>query len=59
MKAQRISRRTMLRGVGVSVALPWLESLSVWGSETGPGRAADSAPVRTRRAVRRQRVPFA
>ena len=47
MKAQRISRRTMLRGVGVSVALPWLESLSVWGSETGPGRAADSAPVRT------------
>lgn len=26
------SRRTFLRGVGVSMALPWLESVSVWGS---------------------------
>jgi hypothetical protein len=26
-----ISRRTVLRGVGVAVALPWLESLRVWG----------------------------
>src|SRR5207344_3424957 len=25
-------RRTLLRGVGVAMALPWLESLSVWGS---------------------------
>lgn len=30
----RISRRMMLRGVGVSIALPWLESLPVWGAET-------------------------
>jgi len=29
-----ISRRTLLRGVGVTMALPWLESLPVWGSET-------------------------
>ena len=28
-----ISRRTFLRGVGVSMALPWLESLPVWGDE--------------------------
>jgi Protein of unknown function (DUF1552) len=28
------SRRTFLRGVGVTMALPWLESLRVWGAET-------------------------
>jgi len=28
-----ITRRTMLRGVGVAMALPWLESLSVWGDD--------------------------
>jgi uncharacterized protein DUF1552 len=26
-----ISRRTVLRGVGVTIALPWLESLPAWG----------------------------
>jgi len=29
----RFSRRTLLTGVGVSMALPWLESLPVWGQE--------------------------
>lgn len=28
-----ISRRTLLRGVGVAMALPWLESINVWGAE--------------------------
>src|SRR5258708_6125714 len=28
-----IDRRTMLHGVGVAMALPWLESLPVWGDE--------------------------
>jgi len=28
-----IDRRTLLRGVGVAMALPWLESLPVWGGE--------------------------
>ncbi len=28
----RIDRRTVLRGIGVALALPWLESLPVWGS---------------------------
>ena len=28
-----LSRRTFLRGVGVSMALPWLESLPVWGDD--------------------------
>ena len=27
------SRRTFLRGVGVAMALPWLESIPVWGAE--------------------------
>src|SRR6266576_5615316 len=34
-----ITRRTMLRGVGVTMALPWLESLSVWGDEPSGGPA--------------------
>jgi hypothetical protein len=29
-----ISRRTILRGAGCAMALPWLESLPAWGSET-------------------------
>src|SRR5919201_25428 len=41
------SRRAFLRGVGVSMALPWLESLSVWGdTPRGGGNAASEAPVR-------------
>ena len=28
----RISRRTFLRGTGVAMALPWLESIPVWGA---------------------------
>ena len=39
------SRRRMLRGLGVSMALPWLESMPVWGDE--PRRdSASEAPVR-------------
>jgi hypothetical protein len=40
----QFDRRTFLRGVGVSMALPWLESLNVWGDEA-KGRASE-APVR-------------
>jgi hypothetical protein len=29
----RISRRTLLKGLGVTMALPWLESVPVWGDE--------------------------
>ncbi|MBN9519260.1 DUF1552 domain-containing protein [bacterium] len=36
-----IARRTFLRGAGVAVALPWLESVPVWGQP-----AAASAPKR-------------
>ncbi|HEX3725913.1 MAG TPA: DUF1552 domain-containing protein, partial [Pirellulales bacterium] len=46
MKLHQLSRRTFLRGVGVSMALPWLESLPVWGDEPAGGQAASEAPVR-------------
>src|SRR5437868_1671932 len=42
---QPLSRRAFLRGVGVSMALPWLESLPVWGDESPPPRSSQP-PVR-------------
>src|SRR5215218_7904191 len=42
----RFARRTFLRGIGVTMALPWLESVPVWGDEPKGGRAASEAPVR-------------
>ena len=43
-----LSRRTMLRGLGVSMALPWMESLAVWGDEAARKKPepASQAPVR-------------
>jgi hypothetical protein len=38
-------RRTFLRGVGVTMALPWLESVPVWGDDR-PRHAASEPPVR-------------
>ncbi len=46
VSSHQFSRRRMLRGLGVSMALPWLESLPVWGDEPGPKQAASEAPVR-------------
>ena len=46
MSTHRFSRRTMLRGIGVSMALPWLESRNVWGDEEIGRRSASEAPVR-------------
>jgi len=39
------SRRTLLRGIGVSMALPWLESLPVWGDEAVRSNSSEP-PVR-------------
>ena len=41
-----LSRRTFLRGVGVTMALPWMESLPVWGAESTAAGAGAEAPVR-------------
>jgi hypothetical protein len=42
----RFSRRTFLRGAGVTMALPWMESLPVWGDEPTKTKPASEAPVR-------------
>ena len=42
----KISRRTMLRGLGVSMALPWMESLTAAGEPAVGGAAAAEPPVR-------------
>jgi hypothetical protein len=36
----------MLRGLGVTMALPWLESIPVWGDEGPATKPASTAPVR-------------
>ncbi len=46
MTTHRLSRRTFLRGLGVSMALPWMESLTVWGDEPSVTKPASEAPVR-------------
>jgi hypothetical protein len=46
MLKHRFSRRTFLRGVGVTMALPWLESLPVWGDAPVATKPASEAPVR-------------
>ena len=40
------SRRQFLRGAGVVMALPWLESLPVWGAEPATRGALPPAPKR-------------
>jgi hypothetical protein len=40
-----VSRRTFLRGSGVSMALPWLESVPVWGDDQPKNRSSEP-PVR-------------
>jgi hypothetical protein len=40
LRRNRISRRTLLRGAGVSLGLPWLEAMAAAGSDPG------KAPVR-------------
>lgn len=39
-QSHKFSRRTLLKGVGVTLALPWLESLPFLGSESASGTAA-------------------
>lgn len=46
MNTHFFSRRTFLRGVGVTMALPWMESLTVWGDEPRGAEPASQAPVR-------------
>ena len=45
MMNNRLSRRRMLRGLGVTMALPWMESLSA-NEGTGKSGSLNSAPTR-------------
>ena len=40
------TRRIFLRGAGVTMALPWLESVPVWGASPASGGAPAAAPKR-------------
>jgi hypothetical protein len=42
----QLSRRTLLRGAGVTVGLPWLESIPVWGSSIAQEGSESSFPKR-------------
>ena len=50
-RASQASRRTFLRGVGVTMALPWLESVPVWGAAADGRRPARALPEAVRRPV--------
>jgi hypothetical protein len=46
-----LARRTFLRGLGVSMALPWMESRNVWAGDVAPAAEAGAATAPTRLAV--------
>ena len=46
MTGHQFSRRTMLRGLGVTMALPWMESINVWGDEVSGSEKSSQAPTR-------------
>src|SRR5437016_1969924 len=45
-RSHKLSRRTLLRGVGVTMALPWLESIPLVGSETASRTSPSEHPQR-------------
>ena len=44
--SDRLSRRIMLQGAGVSMTLPWLQSLRVWGEDSSAGSESTPFPKR-------------
>jgi hypothetical protein len=42
----KMSRRTLLKGIGVTMALPWLESLSGWGTRAVSSAGPAAPPKR-------------
>jgi hypothetical protein len=45
-RPNRISRRTFLTGVGVTMGLPWLESLPAWAAGPAAGTRPEAPPKR-------------
>jgi hypothetical protein len=56
MKSHQFSRRAFLRGTGVSMALPWMESVNVWGDEPKKEQACQRGAGAALRDVFRQRL---
>lgn len=46
IQRRSFSRRTMLHGLGVTMALPWMESLRAWGDDVPASLNKNEAPVR-------------
>ena len=46
MIQQQFTRRKMLRGLGISMAIPWLESMPVWSDERKKSKQDNEAPLR-------------
>ncbi|MBG87135.1 MAG: hypothetical protein CMO80_09580 [Verrucomicrobiales bacterium] len=46
MNTHRFSRRNLLRGLGVTMALPWMESTAVWGDTPKQRNKSSAPPVR-------------
>lgn len=46
MNTEQFPRRRVLRGVGVTMALPWLESIPVRGNNSGGSGSLNDAPTR-------------
>jgi hypothetical protein len=44
--SNNLTRRTFLTGVGVTMGLPWLESLPLWGSVSTSGTSTPTPPKR-------------
>ena len=49
----------MLRGLGVSIALPWMESLTAAGEPAVAGAAATAPPLRLPGAIGSPATPIA
>jgi hypothetical protein len=56
MNTHKFSRRTFSARVGVTMALPWMESLTVWGDTPVVAKPASEAPVRLAVYVRGERI---
>lgn len=46
LRRSSLSRRTILRGAGVAMALPWLDSIPVWGLDPAKPNASGPFPQR-------------
>jgi hypothetical protein len=46
IRSSRLSRRVLLQGAGVVMALPWLESIPAWGATAADAKGSGAPPQR-------------